>query len=154
MRALVFSSPGGRVASICEKGDRLQIAWLPRMTQCTITPSSYSQTLCVCKWEGGWGGWCHEVECYSWLFVALTVKGGCVGALESLSWPNMVASSWRSKQDVGAEEHVEADVGKTDRIMSWEQERGFDATTKLKTRLASGLSKPWFLGNYTPHTPN
>lgn len=48
MRVFVFSSPGGHVASICEKGDRLQIASLPRMTQCTITPSSYSQSLHVC----------------------------------------------------------------------------------------------------------
>ena len=51
MRVFVFSSPGGHVASICEKGDRLQIASLLRMTQCTITPSSYSQSLCV--WDEG-----------------------------------------------------------------------------------------------------
>lgn len=45
MRVFVFSSPGGHVASICEVG--LQIASLLRMTQRTITPSSYSQSLCV-----------------------------------------------------------------------------------------------------------
>lgn len=40
---------------ICEKGDRLQIASLLRMTECTITPSSYSQSLHVCVrvWEEG-----------------------------------------------------------------------------------------------------
>lgn len=55
MRVFAFSSPGGHVASICEKGDRLQIASLLRMTQRTITPSSYSQSLhlCVCVWEKG-----------------------------------------------------------------------------------------------------
>lgn len=48
MRVFVFSRPGGHVASICEEGDRLQIASPLRMTHCAITPSSYSQTLCVC----------------------------------------------------------------------------------------------------------
>lgn len=67
MRVFVFSSPGGHVASICEKGDRLQIASLPRMTQCTITPSSYSQSLhvCVCVGRGDTGVQCHKVDCCS-----------------------------------------------------------------------------------------
>lgn len=51
MGVFVFSSPGGHVASICERRDRLQIASPLRMTQCTITPSSYSQGLCV--WDEG-----------------------------------------------------------------------------------------------------
>lgn len=52
MRVFVFSSPGGRVASICERADRLQIVSPPRMTQC-ITPSSYSQSLRVGKGDAG-----------------------------------------------------------------------------------------------------
>lgn len=48
MRALVLSSPRGRVASICEEADGLQIASPLRMTQRTITPSSDTVKGCGC----------------------------------------------------------------------------------------------------------
>lgn len=52
MRVFVFSGPGGRVASICEKGERPQIALLLWVTQSTITPSRHTQSLRVCVCVG------------------------------------------------------------------------------------------------------
>lgn len=85
MRVFVFSGPGGHVASICEEGDRLQIASPLRMTHRAIAPSSYSQSLCVCGMMGRGCVQSHKVECCSWLVVAPDSEGGRMGPLQRLA---------------------------------------------------------------------